>query len=187
MALLVNVMGAPCSGKSTLISMFKKNYPGRCACFLIDEIRVRVAARLNPMEYDVWEELRRKVLAELSRLGVKRDDAIIIESSGLSTKLPSIVWAAILEGHCVQNIHLIGLSEDFKERLRQRIQSPNYKPIPFEYPTLSMEDLIDKCANKLEQLWSDSTFIYTDNKYEIDKSYKKFEEVILERLRMFCK
>jgi hypothetical protein len=178
MALLVSVIGAPTSGKSCLIKMFKERH--NVFSVSIDEVRTHLEKHIE-YKLQPWEFFHSQIIAALALKDLPLN-CYIIESSGLSTRLPSIVWAAILEGHFVQTIHLVGPSEDFKERLRHRIQSPNYKSIPFEYSELTMEDLIDKCTDKLTKLWNDADNVYTGNEDGIGESYKVFESLILHRL-----
>jgi hypothetical protein len=177
MALLINVVGSPCSGKSVLIKMFKERHS--VFSVSIDEVRIHLLKQMD--EISPWEFFHQQIVATLSLKDLPLD-CLIIESSGLSVKLPPIVWAAILEGHSVQTVYLVGSSEDFKERLRQRIQSPDYKPIPFEYSKLTMEGLIDKCEDKLFTLWQAADMVYTGNECGIGESYKTFESMILRRL-----
>ena len=181
MSLLINVVGPPTCGKTTLIEMFRGRRPGLTSYESIDNIRVRLSNTAMSPGIAVWDKFQKEVWAMLNDQE-RGNPIVIIESSGLSTKLPSIVWAAILEGHSVQTIHLTGTAEHFKERLRQRLQAPDYKPIPFEYPELTMEDLIDRCTEKLYKLWKDAEQINTSNAVSLMRSYERFEKVILEGL-----
>lgn len=156
--ILVNLVGPPASGKSTLASKFVLEHP-EYWYVSIDSCRL---GKKNDKE--AWEDLRLRAVG---------NRFTIIESSGLSWRLSE----NILIGNArILTVLLIASRKTLQLRLKER---QHKRPIPFKLARDEAES-IDWCLQNLHLIKYPIDKIINTDQISRDESYQLFKDSILD-------
>lgn len=160
--MLINLCGAPCSGKSTLAKRFVAEFP-EFQFISIDDLRLETNDEL-----EAWYLMNKRAVGA---------EHCIVESSGLSIKLEGYILSDLqLQARGIFTIIIAIDTDVLLDRLKQRQDNQEKEEIPFIYDNLSEEGLIKRfdslIATRYPVAW------YLEGQKTIDESYKALKHII---------
>lgn len=161
----INLIGPPCSGKTTLARMFCKKHP-EWAHLSIDDFRI-----VYRDELEAW-----------FRLGEAAESTYpsIIETSGASR----LLGAFVIDSPTVQSrgVLTIQLETDVTVLL-ERLKTREKPEVPFEYENLTQEDLIKNYPQLITGKWPLAHHIGTNSgRLPPESTFSNFEQRVLQQL-----
>lgn len=167
--MMVNLCGPPTAGKSTHAKRFCKENLG-FEYLVIDEFRMKYS------EEDAWYNLMKSI--------VNCKKHCIVESSGLSWRISTILDHPTIKKNGILTIYLHGDEKTFHKRLneRQRTQS---NTAPFKYKTLDEHSLITYCLDTFPIKYQSTEYIavVSDDTVPQEKVYQTLRKVILDKIQ----
>ncbi len=163
--LLINVIGNTGVGKTTLLNALKPQFK-EADYFHIDQYRKKYKADTFLKEQLTWEHLRQDV---------HNSQLAILESSGTSLNLESIIKTFKFTGGKVITVLINGTPEECERRATQRgFESPYF---PKGY---TLQQSIQHIDQQLQKIIPDYTIHFHQN--SLDKSIRQFLEIIYDNL-----
>lgn len=145
--MIINLVGAPCAGKSTFAARFVLEHPEFKYC-PIDEYRIKYED-----EVLAWEKLTQDII---------ENKDVIVESCGMSWQLAQTFNTGVIRSRKIYTIAFHGNQHQLEERLEYR--QKRSVPMPFKYDPndermairWTLEHLAEKAVVPID-VWFDTT------------------------------
>lgn len=142
--MIINLVGPPAAGKSTFAARFVLEHPEFKFCS-IDAYRIA-----HKQEDKAWQALLHDMLENKN---------VVLESAGLSWRLPGILNTETLRRRKLVTIGFVGEIPVIKERLKERQK----RPVPFPYKDIDELAAVDYVSEHISEIPMD---------YMIDVTHK---------------